>query len=409
MCKIKKNKLKVALPILSFLPNLGGMEVGLHNHATQLKKKGHDPTVITSYSIYKKLKKKKYNLGYDVKCFPPFVFFIFQISTFLGFFYFKKIFQFFDSKYNFDFWHITSALPLGISFIKYAEEKKIPYLLRCVGEDIQLDETIGYGYSKKKKYEKLIKRYIPESKNLIATSESVVECYNKLGVSKSKVHYITNGVVLDNFKIQVNKISEKKKYGIDPQSFTMISVGRNHIKKNYDLIIEVAKILKVKSKFRFKFILVGKGVQQLQGKINYLNLNKYFLLFEDFPSTNLKNLYLPSQDLIKLYKISDIFIFPSVIESFGIVIIEAMAAGLPVIACKVPGSKDLIKNNRNGFLICKDNTQQFVDTINNFYGNKNLLKRIKLSCLGSVRKFDWIKVSDRYIDLYTKIIKKNKN
>ena len=59
MKKKNKIKLKVALPILSFLPNLGGMEVGLHNLATQLLKKGHQPIVITSYSIFKKLKKKE--------------------------------------------------------------------------------------------------------------------------------------------------------------------------------------------------------------------------------------------------------------------------------------------------------------------------------------------------------------
>ena len=152
MIKKNKTKLKVALPILSFLPNLGGMEVGLHNLATQLLKKGHQPVVITSYSIFKKLKKMKFDLGYEVKSFPPFTFLLFQLSSSFGFFYFKKIFKYFDFKvYKFDFWHVTSAFPLGISFIKYANKKKIPYLIRCVGEDIQFDKDIGYGYSKEKK------------------------------------------------------------------------------------------------------------------------------------------------------------------------------------------------------------------------------------------------------------------
>ena len=124
MRKKNKIKLKVALPILSFLPNIGGMEVGLHNLATQLLKKGHQPVVITSYSIFKKLKKKKFNLGYEVKSFPPFTFLLFQLSSSLGFFYFKKIFEYFDKIYKFDFWHVTSAFPLGISFVKYANKKK---------------------------------------------------------------------------------------------------------------------------------------------------------------------------------------------------------------------------------------------------------------------------------------------
>ena len=52
--------MKIALPITSFLPNLGGMEVGVHNLAKNLLSLGHEPIVITSYSIFRKLKRKKY-------------------------------------------------------------------------------------------------------------------------------------------------------------------------------------------------------------------------------------------------------------------------------------------------------------------------------------------------------------
>ena len=51
--------MKIALPITSFLPKLGGMEVGVHNLAKNLVSLGHEPIVITSYSIFRKLKKKK--------------------------------------------------------------------------------------------------------------------------------------------------------------------------------------------------------------------------------------------------------------------------------------------------------------------------------------------------------------
>ena len=128
-------------------------------------------------------------------------------------------------------------------------------------------------------------------------------------------------------------------------------------------------------------------------------------MFEDFSLTDTKKLYLPSLDLIKLYKVSDIFLFPSLIESFGIVIIEAMAAGIPLIVNEVPGSKDLVKNNKNGFVVAKNDAQQFVDIIMKLYNNKNLLNRIKKNCISSVKKYDWEKVSVRYIDLYKEIIK----
>ena len=58
--------MKIALPVTSFLPNLGGMEVGVHNLAKNLLSLGHEPIVITSYSIFRKLKKKKISLPYKV-------------------------------------------------------------------------------------------------------------------------------------------------------------------------------------------------------------------------------------------------------------------------------------------------------------------------------------------------------
>ena len=70
--------MKIALPISSFLPNAGGMEVGVHNLAKNLVDLGHEPIVITSYSIYRNLKKKK-NKIFFIKLF----FFIHECFIFL--------------------------------------------------------------------------------------------------------------------------------------------------------------------------------------------------------------------------------------------------------------------------------------------------------------------------------------
>ena len=71
------------------------------------------------------------------------------------------------------------------------------------------------------------------------------------------------------------------------------------------------------------------------------------------------------------------------------------------------GVKTLVKNNKNGFVVSKNNARQFVNVIVNFDSNKDLLTRIKKNCLNSVKKYNWEKVSVEYIDLYKKIIKKH--
>ena len=82
-----------------------------------------------------------------------------------------------------------------------------------------------------------------------------------------------------------------------------------------------------------------------------------------------------------------------------------MAAGLPVIAHKVEGSKDLVKNNHNGFLIENDsnNIKNFVDKIIKL--SKEKLKiQMSQNCIHSAVKFDWVLIADKYIKLYQKII-----
>ena len=83
--------MKIALPISSFLPNAGGMEVGVHNLAKSLIDLGHEPIVITSYSIYRNLKKKKIIFPYKVTFFYPRMFYCFAKIKVSACFYQKNI------------------------------------------------------------------------------------------------------------------------------------------------------------------------------------------------------------------------------------------------------------------------------------------------------------------------------
>ena len=65
----------------------------------------------------------------------------------------------------------------------------------------------------------------------------------------------------------------------------------------------------------------------------------------------IKSFFFPNSNLIKYYKRANIYVHLSRIESFGISIIEAMSANLPVLAIKAKGSNELVKNNINGMFL----------------------------------------------------------
>ena len=110
-------------------------------------------------------------------------------------------------------------------------------------------------------------------------------------------------------------------------------------------------------KINFKFFFIGQGVNKLKDKINSFDLSDKIILIDTSDNFEINESEYPSSKIIDFLLISDIFVFPSVLESFGVVIIEAMAAGLPLLANDVPGSRDLISNNKTGFLSKKLTTR----------------------------------------------------
>ena len=107
----------------------------------------------------------------------------------------EKYFKLIQRIYNFDFWHITMGFPLGVMFINYLVKNKVKnYIVRCVGEDIQLNRDIGYGYSIDEDNLKVIQKYLPQCRNLISISKSISDRYKDLGINSKAIHNISNGV-----------------------------------------------------------------------------------------------------------------------------------------------------------------------------------------------------------------------
>ena len=80
------NCLRIALPSSSFLPFLGGVEVGLHNLATQVIARGHMPVVMVPYLNYRRLQEEGWKLPYDIERFPSKFFTVLRLCPWLAIF-----------------------------------------------------------------------------------------------------------------------------------------------------------------------------------------------------------------------------------------------------------------------------------------------------------------------------------
>ena len=108
-----------------------------------------------------------------------------------------------------------------------------------------------------------------------------------------------------------------------------------------------------------------------------------------------------------LYLASDIFILPAIIdrwgdtEGLGVVLLEAMSVGKPVIASRVGGITDIVKHNETGYLVDEKNSEVLAQAIVKVLRNKKLSKRLATGGQKFVReKFSWKKIIEKTLEIY---------
>lgn len=155
-----------------------------------------------------------------------------------------------------------------------------------------------------------------------------------------KVVYIPGvGIDLDKYMKNELDISKKREaLGLSETDRVVLSVGELNQNKNHKVIIKALSGLR---QLNITYLLCGEGPLKQE-------------LIEEARLCNVKLVCLGYRlDVAEIYRIADIFVFPSKREGLSVALMEAMASGLPVVCSKIRGNQDLIKNEENG-LLCRN-------------------------------------------------------
>jgi glycosyltransferase involved in cell wall biosynthesis len=107
------------------------------------------------------------------------------------------------------------------------------------------------------------------------------------------------------------------------------------------------------------------------------------------------------RDIPKYYAAADVYISPSFYESFGMSIIEAMAAGIPVVAASVGAVPELISNNETGLLVQPNSAPEIADAVCRLFANSELKRTISSSARELVRQqFSWDQICSTLLAMY---------
>lgn len=199
--------------------------------------------------------------------------------------------------------------------------------------------------------------------------------------------------------IYPEEFSSKPRFDIKDQKIILF-VGRLIPLKGINILIKALKLIHIENS-SFQLFIVGEGPEQktLENLSSDLNITSSVRFLGNLPRNELR-IY---------YQKASVFVLPSILyknqtEGLGVVLLEAMASGVPVIGSNIGGIPDIIEDGENGLLVPPGEPQALANAIIRIIEDPDLADQFREAGLKTVHeRFSWEKISDQFIEIYQEL------
>jgi 1,2-diacylglycerol 3-alpha-glucosyltransferase len=293
-----------------------------------------------------------------------------------------------------------------------------PFSLGFLGKYVAMRQKIPFIYTHHTHLEEYAKFYLKEnfftpslaktwttffcnlSSSIITPSQKIKKVLQDYGVKKD-IFVLPTGVDLNIFQKSLKQRAIlRKKLNIDQKSKILMFVGRMEAEKNPLFLVETLKEILKKTSNVF-LIMIGTGPYEKKAKELAKKLG-----IEKFVKCTGR---IPYEEIPSYYQGSDIFSFPSLTETQGIVVIEAEAVGLPIVVLKDDVFSGIVKDEENGFIIKKQKPEIFADSILKIIDDKKLYNKFSRASQKIAKSFSKEKQAKKLLDIYKKSLEDHAN
>ena len=382
----------------TFFPQTGGAERFVHGLGTYMAEQHHDVTVIAPLA-------EELDTGsFAYTVFPLRWLGVFSSSSL--FFRWVLLANLIRAhlKHRFTLIQVVGLYPAGLAAAIFTWLfPRTPVLIRATGSDIQVLPEINYGLRLDPKIDKRIRWTIQQVDRLVANSISVKHDFFDLDCPTDKVVVIPNALDNERFHLtERQKRDIRKQYTGNMHARIILSVGRvSEERKNYPLLLRAVKRLVDAGMDDVFCVLVGPGEEAVRPLIHELGIEKRVILTGRLPKDGTTDYAVyPPQEVIDLYMASTVFALPSRMEGQPNVLLEALAAGLPIVANKVPGSKDVVQGGFNGMLVDPTDEEAFGTALQQILATRDVQYLMRAEALKAAQHYSWQVVGEQYHDVY---------
>lgn len=394
--------MKILVVTPTFLPVVGGAELGIYEIYKRIGKH-HDVHILTPHipeyliSLYgvedgyfQEMNFEIYHFydtfnltnirGPDIfkNLIPPF-----SISYIRAVFRHIKIFR--PDVINFHY-----VIPGGLSLTLVRILTKIPVVLSLVGRPDVIGKEISFF---KRNYIWLV---VKHACHTICISKYFIR-WPRFGYKRAKI--IPYGVDTQRFSSKVNGSEIRKKIGIKTNKIVLFALQRLVKVKRVDVLIRALKYI-LKENKEVALVIGGKGPEEssLRELAKKLKVGKNVIFIG----------YISEEECPKYFAMADIFVFHSMHETFGIVLVQAMASGKPIVSVNATAVPEVVDNNVNGILVEPLNHKQFADSVIRLLKDKNLSQRFSINGQKKAHeKYSWDSIAEQYEKIFENSVNSN--
>lgn len=386
--------MKIAIFTDTYTPDVNGVALTLERWAKYLSKQGHEVLVFAPESTEKGRREEQ-----DIKVMRYFSmpFFLYPelsaavpnpIATM------QRL-----TDFNPDIIHCSTPFNVGLLGRIYATENDIPLV---ASYHTNFDQYLT-AYKMDWARDLMLKYSLwfhEEARRIYVPSTDTLRDLTRQGYKDLEIW--ARGIELDAFRPLTERQESLKelrsRFSLSEDEFVVSYVGRIAAEKNLKQFLAVADYARRKKYDNVKFIMVGDGpmMGEIQSKVAKEGANITLLGYQDH------------EILPDLYAASDLFLFPSTTETFGNVVLEALACGIPVITSNSGGVVHLVENQISGFHCPGHNSESFINAFETLYHNAELRQSFGKAGRTFAEKQSWDNIFSELLDSYKMVLEEEK-
>jgi glycosyltransferase involved in cell wall biosynthesis len=370
----------------NYKPFVGGVPIAIENLAGQLRHHGHHVHIFApeygkgdeeDVDVFRTWSIKNFNDSSFVLPIPL------ALSTYLTF-----------NDVQADVVHVHHPFLLGISGLRAARAEKLPVVFTYHTQYEQYAHYLPWDSTMVKEMAVgIATRFANSCDAVIAPSTDIEKQLIERGVD-IPIHVIPTGVDITRFA-RGNNAFLRERFGIPPESMVMLFVSRLAKEKNVAFLLDAFDRL-AREDSETHFVLVGTGEEEAALKEQAAASAAADRVH--FAGT------LSGQELTDAYKSADLFVFASITETQGMVVLEAMAGGCPVVAVDAPGVRDVVQDGTNGYLVAEGDVDAFVASCYDILRDDGIRVQFRTEALKRAQQLSLESTTRKVEALYEEVI-----